>query len=134
MTTNFSWSSRLASIFLRPFVLWGFAALATGILVEWILNHMELHSPARPILGFFPALLAVMFVVAFVKDVRKLDEMRRQIHMQAAGISFLLTVILTFVFDGLKTAGIYRATLSDIDTATVLIWAAALIFLSLRYR
>jgi cadmium resistance protein CadD (predicted permease) len=134
MTTSCNWSSRLRSIFLRPFVLWGFAALATGLTVEWILNHEELHSPARPMLGFLPALLAVLFVVAFVKDVRKLDEMRRHIHLQAAAVSFLLTVILTFVFDGLKNAGIYHATLSDLDTATVLIWAAALIFLSLRYR
>ena len=85
-------------------------------------------------LGLLPALMAVLFVVAFVKDVRKLDEMLKRIHLQAAAISFLLTVILTFVFDGLKSAGIYRATLSDLDTATVLIWVAALMFLSLRYR
>lgn len=134
MTTYSSLSSRLTCIFARPFVLWGVAALATASTVKWILNHQELHSPARPILSFLPALMAVLFVVAFVKDVRKLDEMRRGIHMQAAAIAFLLTVILTFVFDGLKSAGIYGATLSDLDTATILIWAATLIFVSLRYR
>ena len=134
MATNPSRSSRLTSIFTQPFVLWGIGALATALTVKWIFKHEELHSPARPMLGFLPALMAVLFVVAFVKDVRKLDEMRRRIHLQAAAISFLLTVILTFVFDGLKDAGIYRATLSDLYTATVLIWAIALIFLSLRYR
>jgi len=134
MNANPSWNSRLTCTFARPFVLWGFAALATGLTVDWIFKHAELHFPARPLFGFLPALLAVLFVVAFVKDVRKLDEMRRSIHQQAAAVSFLLIVILTFVFDGLKTAGIYRATLSDLDTATVLIWAASLIFLSLRYR
>jgi cadmium resistance protein CadD (predicted permease) len=134
MATNPSRRSRLTSIFAQPFVLWGIAALATGLTVNWIFKHVELHSPARQLLGFLPALLAVLFVVAFVKDVRKLDEMRRRIHVQAAAISFLLTVILTFVFDGLKNAGIYTATLSDLNTATVLIWAVALIFLSLRYR
>ena len=134
MTTNCSWSSRLTSILARPFVLWGFAAQATSLTVKWIFKHQELKSPARQILGFLPALLAVLFVVAFVNDVRKLDEMKRHIHMQAAAISFLLTVILTFVFDGLKSAGIYTATLGDLDTATVLIWAVALVFLSLRYR
>lgn len=134
MNMNPSWSSRLTCIFARPFVLWGAAALAAGLAVKWIFRHVEVSSPARPMIGFLPALLAIFFVVAFVKDVRKLDEMRRGIHLQAAAISFLLTVILTFVFDGLKTAEIYSATLSDLDTATVLIWAAALIFLSLRYR
>src|ERR1700751_2111319 len=133
MATNSGWT-RLRGIFLRPYVLWGAAALGGGLAVKWIFEHEELHSPARPLLGFLPALLAICFVAAFVKDIRKLDEMRRTIHLQAAAIAFLLTVILTFVFDGLKTAGIYNATLSDLDTGTVLIWAAALIFLSLRYR
>ena len=134
MTTNSSRRSRLTSILARPFVLWGMAALATALTVQWIFKHEELHSPAKPMLGFLPALMAILFVVAFVKDVRKLDEMIRRIHLQAAAISFLLIVILTFVFDGLKDAGIYRATLSDLDTATVLIWATALIFLSVRSR
>jgi predicted ABC-type sugar transport system permease subunit len=134
MPANSSRPSRLTSIFAQPFVLWGIAALATALAVQWIFQHAELHSPARQTLGFLPALLAIIFVVAFVKDVRKLDEMRRHIHLRAAAISFLLTVILTFVFDGLKSAGIYSATLGDLETATVLIWAAALIFLSLRYR
>ena len=134
MATDSSRCWRLTNILVRPFVLWGIAALATALTVKWIFEHEELHSPARQLLGFLPALLAILFVVAFVKDVRKLDEMRRRIHLQAAAIAFLLTVILTFVFDGLKDAGIYRATLSDLNTATVLIWATALIVLSLRYR
>jgi cadmium resistance protein CadD (predicted permease) len=127
-------SSRLTRILTRPFVLWGIAALATGLTVQWIFKHQELHSPAKPILGFLPSLMAILFVVAFVKDVRKLDEMGRRIHMQAAGIAFLLTVILTFFFDGLKNAGIYTATLSDLDTATVFIWVVVLVVLSARYR
>jgi hypothetical protein len=134
MATDSSRCWRLTSILVRPFVLWGIATLATALTVKWLFTHVELHSPAKPMLGFLPALLAILFVVAFVKDVRKLDEMRRRIHLQAAAIAFLLTVILTFVFDGLKDAGIYRATLSDLNTATVLIWATALIVLSLRYR
>ncbi len=134
MAMNSSRGSRWMCILARPYVLWGIAALATALTVQWIFQHAELASPAKPMLSFLPTVLAILFVVAFVKDVRKLDEMRRLIHLQAAAIAFLLTVMLTFVFDGLKSAGIYRATLSDLNTATVLIWAAALIFLSLRYR
>ena len=134
MAANSSRSSRLTRIFARPFVLWGIGALATALTVQWIFKHEELRSPARQILGFLPALLAILFVVVLVRDVGKLDEMVRRIHLQAAAISFLLTVIVTFIFDGLKSAGIYRATLSDLNTATLLIWVGALTFLSLRYR
>lgn len=134
MGTNSGRRSRLASILGQPYVLWGMAAMATALAVQWIFKHEELHSPVRPMLGFLPALMAILFVLAFVRDVRKLDEMRRQIHLQAAATSFLLTVILTFVFDGLKSAEIYRATVSDLDTGTVVIWVSSLVFLSLRYR
>ncbi len=134
MPTNCSWSSRLTNIFTRPFVLWGIAAVATHYTVEWLFKHEELPSPAKPILGFLPALLAIFFVVALVRDVRKLDEMVQRIHLQAASIAFLLTVILEFVFDGLESAGIFHATRSDLSSALAFTWGAALIFLSLRYR
>lgn len=79
--------------------------MGTEYMVEWLSKHERLHSPAKPILGFLPALLAIFFVVAFVKDIRKLDEMVRRIHLQAAAIAFLLAVILEFIFDGLESAG-----------------------------
>jgi Kef-type K+ transport system membrane component KefB len=126
MTSNCSWTSRLT----RPYVLWGIAALAAA----WLFKHEELRSPARSILAFLPALLAIFMVVAILQDVRRLDEMARSIHLQAASAAFLLTVILTFVFDGLEGAGIYRATRSALVTANLVIWVAALIFLSWRYR
>lgn len=126
--------SRITSVLTQPFVLWGLAALATALTVQWILKHEELSSTTKLVLGFLPTLMAILFVVAFVNGVRKLDEMRRRIHQQAAATAFLLTVILTFVFDGLKSAGIYTATLSDLGGATVLIWSAALLFFSARYR
>ncbi len=126
MTSNWGLSSRLT----RPYVLWGIAALAA----EWLFKHEELPSPAKSILGFLPALMAIFMVVAILQDVRKLDEMVRRIHLQAASIAFLLTVILTFVFDGLENAGVYRATRSVLVTANLVIWVAALIFLSWTYR
>ena len=134
MTTYCSWNSRLTNIFTRPFVLWGLAALATQNTVQWLFKHEKLGSPAKPILSFLPALLAIFFVVALVQDIRKLDEMQRHIHLQAASIAFLLTVTLTFVLDGLESAGIYRATRSSLGTCVVLFWLAAHIFLALRYR
>ena len=127
MTRYWSWSSRLKSRLTRPYVLWGIAALAA----EWSFKHEELSSPARSILGFLPALMAIFMVVAILQDVRKFDEMVRRIHLQAASTAFLLTVILTFVFEN---AGIYRATRSALVTANLVIWVAALIFLNWKYR
>jgi hypothetical protein len=134
MAANPNRWSPLTRVLTRPFGMWGLAALATSLTLNRVFKHHELAAWARLMLYSVPIFLAIMFVVAFVKGVRKLDEMGRRIHMQAASTSFLLTVILTFVLDGLKSAGVYTATLSDIDTATIVIWVASLVFFSLRYR
>jgi uncharacterized membrane protein YozB (DUF420 family) len=134
MITNSRPRSRLMRILAQPFILWGLAAQATALIVQWIFKHEQLSSPVRLTLAFLPTLMAILFVVALVKGVRKLDEMLRRVHQQAAATAFVLIVILTFVFDGLKSAGVYTATLSDLDSATVFIWAAVLVVLSLRYR
>jgi Kef-type K+ transport system membrane component KefB len=99
MTSNCSWTSRLT----RPYVLWGIAALGAQLTTEWLFKHEDLRAPARSILAFLPALMAILMVVAILQDVRRLDEMVRRIHLQAASTAFLLTVILTFVFDGLES-------------------------------
>jgi Kef-type K+ transport system membrane component KefB len=130
MTSNCGWTSRLT----RPYVLWGIASLTVQWVADWLFKHEELRLPARSILAFLPALMAIFMVVAILQDVRKLDEMVRRIHLQAASTAFLLTVILTFVFDGLESAGIYRATRGALVTANLVIWVAALICFNWRYR
>jgi hypothetical protein len=129
MATTSGWTSRLK----RPAFLWANVAAATQIAVQVILKHEALSAPARSVLGFLPALVWIFFIVSFVLDVRRRDELQRLIHLQAASIAFVLTVVLTLLLSALESAGLYRATWNWIGTPSMLLWAIAYISLASRY-
>jgi hypothetical protein len=118
----------------QPFVLWGIATAVTGLAVLWLLKHEPMGPALRSALGFLPALMWILFIVALARGIRKLDEMGKRIHLQAASIAFLLTVILAYLFLGLDAAGLYIAKPGDIAGAVVLLWALVLIVVTRRYR
>lgn len=127
-------SCSVRSRWTQPFVLWGFATAATGFGVLWLLKHEQFSSTLRSVLGFLPTLMWIFFIVAVARGVRKLDEMGKRIHLQAASIAFLLTVILSYAFVGLEAAGVYTAKSGDLAGGAVLIWGLALVLVTWRYR
>jgi hypothetical protein len=130
MTLACNWRSRLT----RPVFLWWMAAFATQLIVYWLFRYTELSSPARVFFGFLPALMWIFVVVAFVQAVRKSDELRQRIHMQAVSIASVPAAILILVFSGLERAGIYRASWSDVGSSMMLLLMVAYVFSAWRYR
>lgn len=118
----------------QPFVLWGIGTGATGLAVMWLLKHERLSPVLQSTLGFLPALMWILFIVAVARAVRKLDEMGKRIHLEAASISFLLTIILAYLFLGLQTVGLYTAKSGDLAGVSVLIWVLVLTIVTHRYR
>jgi hypothetical protein len=55
----------------------------------------------------------LLCVIAVVRNIRTLDEMGKRIHLQAASIAFVATVILNYVFFGLETARICALKATD---------------------
>jgi hypothetical protein len=130
MTATCSWRSRVR----RPVFLWWAAAFATQLTVDWLFKYTELGSPARVFFGFLPALMWIFVVVAFVQTIRKSDELRQRIHMQAVSIASVPAAILILVFSGLERAGIYTASWSDVGSSMMLLLMVAYIFSAWRYR
>jgi len=130
MSATCSWRSRLT----RPVFLWWVLAWTAEITVESLFKHGGVRSPARPLLGFLPAPLWIFFIVAFVRAVRKMDELQQRIYLQALSVAFGLTVALALVFAGLERAGIYHAAWSDVVSSLMFLWVIAYIFASWRYR
>jgi hypothetical protein len=130
MTATCSWRSRVT----RPVFLWWAAAFVTQLIVYWLFKYTELSSPARVFFGFLPALMWIFVVVAFVQTVRKADELRQRIHMQAVSIASVPAAILILVFSGLERAGIYNASWSDVGSSMMLLLMVAYIFAGWRYR
>jgi len=130
MAENCSWLSRLR----RPVFLWWFAALATEIVADRVLNHKGLSAHARPIVAFLPPVMWICVTVAFVWAVVKSDEFQQRIHLHALAIACVPTVILVLVCWGLERAGIYHATWSDVGGPFVFLLMLAYVFSAWRYR
>jgi FtsH-binding integral membrane protein len=130
MTVNCSWSSRLR----QPVFVWGAAALATQLTVDWLFKY----KPPRPLvwsfLGFLPALMWIFVIAEFVRAFLKSDELQQRIHLQAGSIAFVLTVILALIFAGLERAGIYQGTWSDLGSPLMFLLLVAYVFSAWRYR
>jgi len=125
-----SWRRRLT----RPVLLWWIVAWTTEVTVEWLFKRGGLHSPPRTLLAFLPVPLWICFVVAFVRAVRRRDELQQQIYLQALSVAFGLTLALVLCFAGLERAGIFRVAWSDVVSSLMVLWVIAYVFSAWRYR
>lgn len=121
------------SRFTRPVFIWSVGALATEIAVNWVPDHL-LHRPAPRSLALLPLIPAMLFMVALVRAIQKMDELQKRICLESVFIAFVLTLILTFVFAGLERMGIPRVPWDDIGSWMMLLWAFAYVVSSWRYR
>lgn len=112
--------------FTRPVFLWAVAALASELAIE----SLPIHG--LPLL--LPLIPALLFLLALVQAVRKMDELQKRICLDSAFIAFILTLAVTFVFSSLQRAGIYHAPGNDIGTLMMFFWACAYGFSAWRYR
>jgi hypothetical protein len=129
VTSTCSWPKRLT----RPIFLWWVVAWTAEVTVEWLFKRGGLQPSLRPFLAFLPVPLWIFFVVAFVRAIRRMDELQQQIYLETFSIAFGLTLALTLVFAGLERAGIYRAAWSDVVSSLMFLWVVAYIFASWRY-
>ena len=125
---------RKALLLYAPALIVAAVGLPIVLGIEWVLANVALSNDLRVVLGLVPIVPGVALVLAFVHAVRGLDEMQKQIYLQAAAITFCVTVLLTFVFGGLQRAGIYQASWDDIGNNMLMIWAVAYIYSLWRYR
>jgi FtsH-binding integral membrane protein len=130
MTVNCSWGSRLR----QPVFVWGAAALATQLAVDWLFDYRHPRSLAWSCFAFLPALMWILVIVGFVRAFLTSDELQQRIHLQAASIAFVLTVILTLIFAGLARAGIYQGTWNDLGSPLMFLLLVAYVFSAWRYR
>jgi hypothetical protein len=126
MTTYRAFCTR----FTRPVFLWAVAAALTELVATWLLKHGQ--GPRW--LGLLPLLPYMCFFWALVRSVLKMDEMHQRICLESASIAFLLTLVITSVFDGIEQAGIGRAPWDVVGGLMLLLWAGAYTVSAWRYR
>jgi hypothetical protein len=97
-------------------------------LVQWLRD-----SPWRYPAALLPIAPSALAMVAFLRFLRRMDELQQRIQIEAIGIAFGATALLTFSYGFLENAGLPRLSWTWILPLMIVIWGVATAYSSHRY-
>lgn len=109
----------------RPVFLWPALALILELL---------LHEDSSRWLRLLPVVPMLLFVAALCRAIWRMDELQQRISVMSMSVAFVLTLVLTLLFAGLETAGLYSPHWNDLGTYMLILWACAYALSAWRYR
>lgn len=112
-------------------------ALAAYLAAVLVSTHFLADAPegsGKIALALVPVipLIALAFVV--IRQLGRMDEMGRKIQLEALGIAFICTALITFSYGFLETAGLPRLSMFFVWPLMGGIWAVATVIGARRYR
>ena len=121
-------------IVFRPAFVWGLIGLAVVFASSWVFQNVALGLFPKLTLALLPLIPGGLFLFALVQGIRGLDELQQRIYTETATLTFIVTVLLTFLFGSLQQAGLYTAQWDDIGNTMMLVWVVVYVVNDLRYR
>jgi hypothetical protein len=121
-------------IIFRPAFVWSLIGLALVFITGWLFGSVKLSQTTRIILALLPLIPGSLFLFYLVKGIRGLDELQQRIYAETASLTFIVTVLLTFLFGSLQRAGLYIAKWDDIGNTMMLVWVCMYLLTDWRYR
>nr|BFD43265.1 hypothetical protein FFPRI1PSEUD_47640 [Pseudomonas sp. FFPRI_1] len=91
-------------------------------------------GPGKIALALVPVIPMVAMALAVVRQLRRMDELARRIQLEALGLSFVCTALITFSYGFLETAGLSRLSMFYVWPLMGLVWALATVAGTRRYR
>lgn len=88
----------------------------------------------KTLLAVLPVIPLVAVAIAVLRQLRQLDEMGRMIQLEALGIAFLGTALITFSYGFLETAGFPRLSMFMVWSLMGPLWAIGAFIGTRRYR
>lgn len=115
------------------------AYVATLIVSQMILAHLVgSHATNNRFLGICltlsPMVPAVFVCASLVRTIRRMDEMQRQLQLEALAIAFAGTAFLTFGYGFLEGTGMPRLSMFVVWPVMAGLWCLGLVFGQLRFR
>lgn len=118
----------------RPAFVWGIVGLAVVFVSSWLFQSATLSSTLRILLALFPLIPGGLFILYLVKGIRGLDELQQRIYTETASLTFIVTILMTFLFGSLQRAGLYTAKWGDIGNTMMFVWVCIYLVNDWRYR
>ncbi len=120
----------------RAYVIEFGGAMAAYVVVIFAITVLNAHPQAawRPFVALTPVIPAIFVVVAFVRFLRRMDELQRRIQLEALGLSFAVSGILTFAYGFLELTGFPQVSLIWIFPGMIMLWGLGLVVATRRYQ
>jgi hypothetical protein len=117
--------------------------IATGLLFVWAVGFVGTAFlikrgvvPAGAptyLLAVVPTALGILAVLAYMRFLRRADELLRRIQLEALALGFGAGFVASFTFDLLETAGLERAEASSLFLVMLVVYLLGLFVGARRY-
>lgn len=104
------------------------------LIVALTLLQNNPHAPWRIPLALAPVVPAIFALLAFMRFLGRMDELQRRIQLEAIGLSFGATAILTFAYGFLQLVGFPPINWIWILPGMVMLWGIGGAIAAARYR
>ncbi|WP_104910540.1 hypothetical protein [Pseudomonas sp. LG1D9] len=114
-----------------------FIALAAYLVAVLVSTHFLADAPegaGKISLALVPVIPLVAMALVAIRQLGRMDEMGRKIQLEALGIAFICTALITFSYGFLETAGLPRLSMFFVWPVMGGIWAIATVIGARRYR
>lgn len=114
-----------------------FSALAAYVVAVLVSTHFLADAPegaGKISLALVPVIPLVAMALAAIRQLGRMDEMGRKIQLEALGIAFIGTALITSSYGFLETAGLPRLSMFFVWPVMGGIWAMATVIGARRYR
>ncbi|MEO7001308.1 MAG: hypothetical protein ABI068_05885 [Ktedonobacterales bacterium] len=108
-------------------------AYAVVLIIAITVLNANPHGAWRPFVAVAPVIPAIFGVLAFVRFLRRMDELQRRIQLEALGLSFAATAILTFAYGFLEFVGFPAVNFVWVFPVMIMIWGLGLAVAARRY-
>lgn len=99
----------------------------------WLLKTYP-DSPLRVVIALAPMLPALLLPVVVVRYLRRVDELQRQIQLEALGFAFAGSAVITFGYGFLETAGFPHLSWFAVWPIMGVLWIIGAFISQRRYR
>jgi hypothetical protein len=107
--------------------------LGTLFLSQWLLNQ-ELESTYQYLAAVLPAIAGLFLAYSTGSAIAQLDELQRRIQLEAIGIGFGASLLVTMTYGMLVQVGFPQMSWSLVPLLMVLMWGLGKIWTIWKYR
>jgi len=116
----------------REFTLAMVAYVATLFLSIWLINAAP-AAPWRFAIALLPMLPAFGVLVAVLRQLRRMDELQRQIQFEALAFAFAGTALLTFGYGFVENVGLPHLSWFFVWPIMAILWIIGSVLATRRY-